>query len=178
MTITGLDPGREYEFQVWPLNEWTLFWGNHAIVWATAAQADSGPAAIDRAALIALYNATDGNNWTNTLSGERRWLVNDPNSNIADWYGVTTDSNGRVTQLQLYRNGLTGTIPASLGQLSQLTVLSLYRNPGLSGSIPPELGNLSNLEELHLYRNDLSGEIPTSLWKLTGLTSLNLAVNR
>ena len=55
--------------------------------------------------------------------------------------------------------GLTGTIPAALGDLSDLQLLHLHGNR-LSGSIPKELGNLSNLTVLHLDDNQLTGSIP------------------
>ena len=63
----------------------------------------------DRAALVALYNATGGANWTNNSN----WLTTTP---IGQWYGVTTDSNGRVTSLSLLENRLTGEIPVELGK--------------------------------------------------------------
>ena len=46
----------------------------------------------DRDALIALYNATNGPNWTN------KW---DMNSEMSTWYGVTLNSTGRVERLNL-----------------------------------------------------------------------------
>ncbi|MEN8218509.1 MAG: hypothetical protein ABFS56_19500 [Pseudomonadota bacterium] len=54
-------------------------------------------------ALVALYNSTDGDNWTRN-SG---WLeTNAP----CGWYGVTC-SGGHVSELHLRSNELTGTIP-------------------------------------------------------------------
>ena len=73
----------------------------------------------DRAALVALYNATDGANWYQN----QNWLSSAP---IGEWYGVVTDSNGRVTELDLYENKLDGSIPSSLGSLSNLKSLDLY----------------------------------------------------
>ncbi len=58
-----------------------------------AIPAPSGPAA-DRAALVALYNATDGPNWPDNAN----WLTNNP---LAEWRGVTTNDEGRVTRLDL-----------------------------------------------------------------------------
>ena len=67
-------------------------------------------------------------------------------------------------------DGLSGEIPAELGNLSNLIVLNLQDN-GLSGEIPAELGNLSNLETLLLYDNtSLMGALPQSLTGLTKLT--------
>ena len=132
--------------------------------------ADEVAVAADRAALVALYNATDGDNWTN----KTRWLSDRP---LGEWYGVTTDDNGRVTKLNLYNNRLSGAIPAELGNLTNLTGLSLNGNQ-LSGAIPAELGNLTNLTGLSLNGNQLSGAIPAELGNLTNLTGLSLNGNQ
>jgi len=55
----------------------------------------------ERAALVALYETTDGANWKRSDN----WLTESP---ISTWYGVSTDANGRVTELFLARNGLRG----------------------------------------------------------------------
>ena len=68
----------------------------------------------DRAVLRVLYNETGGADWTNNMN----WLSGEP---LSEWYGVTTDANGRVTILSLSANGLTGTIGAELGVLTRLT---------------------------------------------------------
>ena len=57
--------------------------------------------------------------------GEQQQLVE--RSAIDQWYGVTTDANGRVSELNLHDNQLTGSVPADLGNLSNLTYLSLRR---------------------------------------------------
>ena len=101
----------------------------------------------DREALVALYNATDGPNWAN----EHYWLSG---ASIREWYGVTTDDNGRVTWLWLYGNQLSGEIPPELGSLANLYMLNLSENQ-LSGEVPSELGQLSNLESLVLSYNRL-----------------------
>ena len=54
---------------------------------------------------------------------------------MGEWHGVTTDSDGRVTHLDLQRNQLTGGIPAELGDLSNLIGLWLTNNQ-LTGEIP------------------------------------------
>ncbi|MCY3704473.1 MAG: Ig-like domain-containing protein [Gammaproteobacteria bacterium] len=65
-------------------------------------------AGTDRAALIALYVATDGPNWTN----DENWLTDAP---LDDWYGVEASTSEVVTGVDLYGNGLTGPIPPELG---------------------------------------------------------------
>ncbi len=123
----------------------------------------------ERDALVALYQDTDGDNWTNN----RNWLSN---ASLDSWHGVTTDRNGRVVELDLSENELNGTIPSELGNLTYLEDLDLSHNQ-LSGTIPSELGNLTNLEALSLYANRLSGVIPPELGNLTNLEALALFEN-
>ena len=76
----------------------------------------------DRAVLIALYEATGGNNWYDNAN----WLSS--TYPLAQWYGVETDDEGRVTSLYLSDNDLAGPIPAALGQLDSLKSLWLSDN--------------------------------------------------
>ena len=133
----------------------------------------------DRAALVALYEATDGPNWVDNTN----WLSEAP---LGDWYGVQTDASGRVVQLVLagrwdtdsrteVPHGLRGAIPPELGSLSNLRTLSLDGND-LSGPIPPELGDLASLRTLSLDGNDLSA-IPPELGSLSSLRTLSLDGN-
>ena len=124
----------------------------------------------DREALVALYNATGGPNWRNN----HNWLSNAP---LGQWYGVTTDSSGRVTELDLHDNGLVGRIPSELGGLSSLRRLFIHQNQ-LNGGIPAELGSLSNLTWLVLHTNQLSGRIPAELGNLSNLVFLSLGHNQ
>ena len=128
------------------------------------------PPPADRAALVALYNATNGPNWSNNTN----WLSAAP---LNQWHGVRTDANGRVTRLDLSTNRLSGSLPSSLGNLTNLEVLWLYDNQ-LSGSLPSSLGNLTNLEVLDLSSNQLSGSIPSELGRLTKLEWLGLYENQ
>ena len=144
-------------------------------VWSDYASAaplpgTAAPANTDREVLVALYNATDGANWTTNTN----WLSDKP---LGEWHGVTTDGNGRVTRLELFENRLSGTLPSELGNLTNLTHLWLYSNQ-LSGEIPSELGSLANLTELWLYSNQLSGSIPSELGSLANLTELWLYSNQ
>ena len=126
----------------------------------------------DRDILVALYVATDGPNWKNA----ENWLTDAP---LGDWHGVDADGQGRVTQLHLDFNDLTGSIPHELGSLTSLTELSLRFN-GLTGPIPPELGSLTSLTKLNLSQstsNGLTGPIPAELGNLTSLTELVLSGN-
>ena len=128
------------------------------------------PSARDRdsLALVDLYNSTDGANWTNKFN----WLTSNP---IDTWNGITV-SDGRVTGIYLYDNNLSGTIPASLGNLSEMKILNIYGN-AITGEIPLELMNLSKLTTLLLSDNALSGPIPSEIANLTVLTHLGLSRN-
>ena len=122
--------------------------------------------ASDSLALIALYNSTDGANWTNT------WDLSQP---VNTWYGITT-LGCNVTFIDLDENNLTGFIPSQLGNLQKLEWLKLDGN-SITGSIPLELGNLQNLERLWLHSNSLIGSIPVELGSLQNLQRLYLSAN-
>ena len=71
---------------------------------------------------------------------------------------------------------MAGPIPAELGNLSNLQLLSLWGNQ-LTGTIPPELARLTNLNQLDLSHNQLTGPVPSALSTLTNLETLDLAGN-
>ena len=137
--------------------------------------------AAERAALIALYSGTDGDNWNDNSGWKTPPLDVDgfalPGTENT-WFGVTTDGgNASVTAINLGNNQLTGSIPPELGNLSNLIDLSLHRNQ-LSGGIPAELGNLANLQAIILEFNQLTGTIPIQLGNLTNLINLDLQGNQ
>ncbi len=131
--------------------------------------AAQGSDASDRAALEAFYDETGGASWTNSTS----WKTSAP---LGDWYGVTADASGRVTELKLGDNGLTGSIPAALGYIGTLQWLDLSSNE-LSGSIPRALESLGSLVFLNLSRNELSGSVPAWFGTMSGLLALYLLGN-
>jgi hypothetical protein len=124
---------------------------------------------IERDALVSLYNSTDGANWTDNTG----WLGEAGTE--CSWFGVTC-TNGSVSRLYFWKNGLNGTIPSELGNLSNLTWLNLGNN-SLSGTIPSELGNLTKLTQMMLFSNSLTGGIPAELGNLANLTTLQLSFN-
>ena len=79
----------------------------------------------ERAALISLYESTDGDNWKDNTN----W--NGPVGTECSWYGVNC-SAGAVYYLNLSENNLNGKIPAAIGNLTRLKYLYLYAN-SLSG---------------------------------------------
>ena len=136
--------------------------------------AAQGSAAGDRAALVALYDETGGPDWIDRTN----WNTDEP---LDAWHGVRTDAAGRVADLVLPENELTGTLPAALGNLTRLRRLDLGGNT-FSGSIPAALGDLTELEELSLWNDDdpldhddgLTGAIPAALGNLVDLERLDL----
>ena len=155
-------------YATWDSNAWDF--GTSSEYPTLIGVGTASPIEMDRSALVALYNATDGDNWTNNTN----WLSDEP---LGDWHGVTTDAGGRVTGLSLGRNVLTGAIPSQLGSLSNLETLWVGDNQ-LTGEIPAELGSLSNLDYLGLESNAFTGAIPTELGNLSSVTWLALNGNQ
>ena len=128
------------------------------------------PQSTDRQVLEALYDATGGPGWTTKTN----WKTSAP---LDEWSGVSTDWAGRVTRLDLRVNGLSGTIPAALGNLTRLERLFLSDN-SLTGTIPAALGNMTELFFLGLANNSLTGTVPAALGNMTNLEDLYLHGNR
>jgi len=142
--------------------------------------------------LMALYNATNGENWSPI-----NWDLDVP---VSAWQGVELDEQGLVTKIELPNNNIEGVLPIeignfqaletlilsdnrisgflplSLGNLKQLNILNLSHNY-ITGKIPAELGYLYQLYELKLNNNQLSQNIPPKLGNLENLTNLSLTDN-
>ncbi|KAI6671402.1 hypothetical protein NL676_006287 [Syzygium grande] len=106
-----------------------------------------------------------------------------------------------LTDLDISRNDLNGTIPLSIGNMATLTTLVISNNY-LSGEIPrfwsnlsllyildmsnnslsrpitSEVGFLSSLKFFILSNNNLSGKLPSSLRNCSSLDSLDLGENK
>ncbi|KAF7850691.1 hypothetical protein BT93_L5093 [Corymbia citriodora subsp. variegata] len=105
-----------------------------------------------------------------------------------------------LTDLDISRNALNGTIPLSIGNMAILTTLVISNNylsgeiprfwsnlsllyildmsnNSLSGPIPSEVGFLSSLMFFILSNNNLSGKLPSSLRNCSSLHSLDLGEN-
>jgi len=94
--------------------------------------------------------------------------------------GHIPESIGEVSELTsliLPLNDLNGRIPRAIGNLKKLKVLSLEWNE-LSGKIPKRIGDLVRLEKLELQSNQFTGIIPESIGNLVDLTLLNLRDNQ
>lgn len=137
---------------------------------ATAAVVAALPSS-ERAALVALYEATGGPTYWYRRDN---WLG--PAGSECSWYGVRCSADGaHVVALGFDRNGLAGTLPKQLGELTALELLAIHDAESLGGTIPAELGKLKKLQLLSLERTGLSGSVPSALGGLSALRGLRIA---
>jgi Leucine-rich repeat (LRR) protein len=123
----------------------------------------------ERRALIAFYEALGGPDWI-----ERDfWGSNRP---AGQWHGVKTDADGRVVQLTVYDNNLTGTLSPAICGLERLHTLHLSFNK-ISGTLPDGLGDCRALRNLWLKGNKLTGRLPASVALLPQLEYLDVHAN-
>jgi Leucine-rich repeat (LRR) protein len=146
-----------------------------------AASANAAIPAGQRQALIALYNATGGDAWTDNSGWKAEPVDTDgfamPGTENG-WYGVTTDlGSTTVTGINLSANNLVGSLPTAIGDFPGLVSLNLHTN-ALSGSLPSSLGDLTNLTLLHLSMNQFTGTLPAELGNLINLTELDAYDNQ
>ena len=136
----------------------TFYWGSNDglcapqtetfVAWlGTLATLGPGCDEADRAVLAQLFERLDGANWINATGWGGDGL-------LASWHGIEADSLGRVETLNLADNGLAGTLPSRVSELSSMTVLRLDGNPLLRGPIPVSLSRL-DLRQLHYSGTDL-----------------------
>lgn len=158
----------------------------------------SGPAvalaaipSTERAALISLYNSTNGSTWLSQDNWTTAPGVFSAPGSECSWYGIVCDANQvTVQKISLDHNKLTGSL-SELGTFANLQYFSVVSNQ-LTGALPtlsalhslqtfdarnnklngaiPTLTGLSNLQALRLGNNQLSGPIPS----LTGLINLQV----
>ena len=102
--------------------------------------------AIDLEVLRSLFETAGGERWGRSDG----WLADHA---PGEWYGVTADSLGRVTALDLARNGLDGRLPANMSALDTMTVLRIGGN-ALSGPLPLGMKQLT-LRQFHYAETEL-----------------------
>ncbi|GLU06637.1 hypothetical protein SLE2022_236510 [Rubroshorea leprosula] len=93
-------------------------------------------------------------------------------------YGSIPPQIGDLTRLEhlnLSNNNLTGTLPSSLGNLTQLQMLDVSFN--YINSISPKVRNLKNLVSLNLTCNNLTASSAPIIGLPTNLSHLELALN-
>ncbi|XP_061952356.1 MDIS1-interacting receptor like kinase 2-like [Populus nigra] len=140
--------------------------------------------------------------WKVSLDNQSQSLLSSwAGDSPCNWFGISCDQSGSVTNISLSNSSLRGTlnslrfssfpnlieltlsynslygyVPSHIGNLSNLNILDLSFN-NISGNIPPEVGNLVSLTSLNLSSNNLIGTIPTSLENLKNLSVLKLWSN-
>ncbi|PQM43129.1 putative LRR receptor-like serine/threonine-protein kinase [Prunus yedoensis var. nudiflora] len=97
-------------------------------------------------------------------------------TDCCSWVGVTCTSNGHVVGLDLSNKTISGPIPGSFANFSNLRVLNLSSNT-ISGTVPGFFANFSNLRELDLRGNNISGPIPGFFANFSNLKLLDLSEN-
>ena len=144
---------------------------------------------IERDALIALYNALDGDNWKNN----ENWCSEKP---LNEWFGIITDEKGCVIELNVpFDNNAKGEIPQAIAQLGNLKRLYLS-GMDISGVLPRDIFQITSLENIlinclkmepvdlkgigalkklkSLFLNKVSGGLPEEIGFLTELQNLTL----
>ncbi|GFP80425.1 leucine-rich repeat receptor-like protein kinase cannot respond to DMBQ-like 2 PjCADL2 [Phtheirospermum japonicum] len=95
--------------------------------------------------------------------------------------GQLSSDIAKLSELQTldlsYNKGITGPLPAAIGNVRKLSSLILV-GCGFSGPIPPSIGSLQQLRYLSLNSNNFIGVIPPSIGNLSNLYWLDLADNR
>ncbi len=125
----------------------------------------------ERSDLMKLHEAMGGASWTDNTN----WGTDAP---LADWFGIAVDSTtGRVTQISLNRNNLSGTVPPEIRHFPHLRVLRLDYNQ-LEGEVPPEIGELTELRRMDIDGNEFKGQIPPEIGKLVNLRVLWIGGNQ
>lgn len=122
----------------------------------------------------------------NNLSGEIPWEIwSLPNlSELVMWANSLAgeipegicDIGGNLQTLILNNNLISGTLPLSIANCTNLLWVSLSNNR-LTGEIPSGIGNLVNLAVLQMALNSLTGEIPKALGNCRSLIWLDLFSN-
>ena len=125
----------------------------------------------ERSDLMKLHEAMGGASWTESAN----WGTDAP---LGNWFGIAVDSTtGRVTQIDLNRNNLSGTVPLEVRHFPYLRTLRLDYNQ-LEGEIPPEIGELTELRRMDMDGNEFKGRIPPEIGNLVNLRTLWMGGNQ
>ena len=125
---------------------------------------DCDVAQVERLALSELFAATGGDSWTRS----RGWNTS---AGVDSWHGVTM-RGGRVSGIALADNGLAGTVPPGVENLTALETLDLGGN-NLGGEFPVAIAAMADLTSIRFSGNErMEGPLPFRLTELTRLEAL------
>lgn len=119
----------------------------------------------ERSALINIYNATSGENWSQTWDFSK-----DPKY----WYGIKI-KNGNVIEINLRGNVLKGNFPGISG-FPKLQKLDLSSNQ-LSGEVSSTISSISTLVRLDISNNRLTGDPTNIILPLFNLKEISVGNN-
>eukprot|EP00984_Skeletonema_dohrnii_P010749 scaffold4227_cov78-Skeletonema_dohrnii-CCMP3373.AAC.1 len=125
----------------------------------------------ERPSLEAIYYGTDGQNWTNSAGWTNETIDH------CEWHGITCNSDGFVTDIDLRNNNLAGQFP-----------FPIYSRNTFNGKpfleswwwyTKSSLANLYHLRRLDLANNKLTGTIEyRPLYNLYSLTHFDVSGNQ
>ena len=130
------------------------------------------------ASLRDLYEYTHGANWTDNTgwpSTPTEWEAITSIDQAATWFGVTVE-NGDVANIFLNSNGLSGSLPQTIGNLSELKRFWVNVN-SLYGELPASIYSLNKLTQLNLAANDFTGPLDPRIGGMDALGLLRIGGN-
>ncbi|CAJ1962611.1 unnamed protein product [Cylindrotheca closterium] len=107
------------------------------------------------------------------VPGVHRWMSS---ADTCQWQGVDCSTGTEVLGLDLFWQGLSGTLPSELMALTSLQKISFAYNQ-LTGTIPGEYARLRTLFALELHGNLLTGTIPDSYYEAASETGALVLLN-
>ncbi len=173
----------------------------NAVIPPTQTSADT-----DKQALLAIFNATEGETWDTagrrsspmptTIPAPTTPPTKSPDPQptptpapvmgtvSGNWGGhapigewAGVATNSQGRVVALQLSGLNGELPPELGNLTSLRGLTISSSH-LTGGLPPELENLKSLESLNIQGNQSTEGLPSELGNLSNLEMLHLRGNQ
>lgn len=114
--------------------------------------------------------------WPGVLVINERVVELDINTFSTNTQGSVSAEIGKLTGLRKLsiKGTLSGTLPASIANLTKLVYLHIETNGTITGTLPDDIHKLSALKYLSL-KKIITGNIPSAIGQLVNLTDLNLS---
>jgi len=113
------------------------------------------PRFLERYALVVFYFQNGGcsGDWIK----DTNWM--EGGDHCDGWFGIVCTAKGRVQEIGLSANYVTGKIPLEFGVMDELSTLDLSNN-ALEGEVPAKALQMSQLYSIQLNNNMLVGDFP------------------